>query len=72
VLGRWTDHVHLELRAPALVGIHSHDEELTIGQLDPELPPVGPHDGAADGAPPNGCQGLGDAPQILERYRTHG
>src|SRR6476661_1595645 len=55
-LGGRTDHVHLELWVPVLVGVHPDDQELTVGHLDPELSPVGPHDGAAGGAPPNGRQ----------------
>src|SRR6476660_10008493 len=66
LLGGWTDHIHLEQWAPALVGAHPHHEELTVGHLDPELPAVGPQDGPANGVPPNGREGLGDATQILE------
>src|SRR6476646_1113383 len=72
LLSGWTDHVHLELRVPALVGVHPDDEELTVGHLDPQLPPVGSHDRAAQRVSPHGREGLGDATQILERYRAHG
>ena len=66
------DDVHLELRPAALVEIGADDQELSIGHLDSELPPVGAHDGPAHRTVPHRGQRLGDAAEVLERHGTRG
>jgi hypothetical protein len=72
LLRPWTDHVHLELWATALIGVHADHEQLTIGHLDPKLSSVGAHDGRAHRVTANRRESLGDATQILERHRVRG
>ena len=69
-LGVGTNDIDLQMRVTSLVELHADDEHDTVVHFDSKLSAVGAQRRAGNRMAPESRQAVGDATQLMQRYRS--